>query len=124
VSTRESLPSVPAIPGVGSVAPTRPSSGAVGLWLLAVLAYGVGDVATTVAGVHTPGVVETNPVARWAFANSVVGGMVALKGLAFAAAYLLWRAAPQAHRVGVPLGLVLSGLAVTCWNLSVLAASW
>lgn len=122
MSTREWPPSVPSFPAQAWVSPARSASG-VALWLLALLCYGVGDVVTTVVGVHTPGVVETNPFARWAFARSVVGGMVALKGLAFAGAYLLWRAVPPPYRVGVPLGLALSGLVVTCWNMHVLVLS-
>lgn len=123
VSTREwppSLPSSPSLPTAASL-PALPASTAARLWLLALLSYGLGDVATTVVGVHTPGVVETNPLARRAFAHSVVGGMVALKAAAFAGSYLLWRLAPRGCRLGVPLGLALSGVAVTGWNLLVLA---
>lgn len=89
------------------------------LWLGAILFFGVGDVVTTSVGLSAPGVREVG-LLRSVITRHGVVAVVTLKLLTFAACYLLWRAAPQPHAVGVPLGLVVLGIPVTGWNVAVL----
>lgn len=89
------------------------------LWILAVLFFGIGDVVTTGVGLELAGVVEVHPVAAALFQQSTVATMVALKSIAFAGCYLLWRVAPSPSSVGVPLGLAVLGVTVTLWNSAI-----
>lgn len=90
------------------------------LWLLAVLCFGIGDVATTAVGLHVTGVVEVHPLAADGFERAVIASAIGLKAVAFGGCYLLWRLTPRPHCVGVPLGLTVLGTAVTLWNARVL----
>jgi hypothetical protein len=55
------------------------------VWLLAVLAYGVGDGMTTVAVVTSPIHTEANPVVAGVVGAFGTGGLLALKLVAFSA---------------------------------------
>jgi hypothetical protein len=94
------------------------------LWSLAVLVYGVGDLASTLAGIRL-GASEGNPVPA--------ALIDAAPGLLEAAALLtLWKAViilafaafawrlPSRYAVAVPVGLCLVGTAVVGWNASVI----
>jgi len=61
-----------------------PRSRFVQVWLLALLAYGVGDTVTTVAVMASPLYAEVNPVVSGAVAAFGTGGLLALKFAAFA----------------------------------------
>jgi len=89
------------------------------LWLLAVLFFGVGDTVTTAVGLGLPGVREVG-LFRSVITTHGLVAIVGLKLATFAVCYLLWRAVPRPHAVGVPLGLVLLGVPVTGWNVVVL----
>lgn len=93
------------------------------LWVIAVLFFGIGDVATTVVGLGTDGVVEAHPVAATLFEHSVFGTMIVLKSAAFGSCYLLWSWTPKPYSVGVPLGVAALGVGVTVWNSFVLAVA-
>ncbi|WP_247010537.1 hypothetical protein [Halorientalis litorea] len=89
------------------------------LWLAAVLFFGVGDVVTTGIGLDLTGVSEIGPLRSVVLRHGVFA-VVGLKLVTFAACYVLWRAVPRPHAVGVPLGLALLGVPVTGWNVAVL----
>ena len=91
------------------------------LWVLAVLTFGVGDVVTTVAGLGL-GAVESSPSGELVLRVAGVPGMIAWKAGALVLFAAIAAGAPREWRVGVPLGVVLSGTAVTTWNLLVVAA--
>lgn len=90
------------------------------LWGLAVAGFVVGDVATTLAGLSTAGVVETGPVVGPLLCRYGVAVIPLLKAVTVAAGYAAWRRLPSPHATGIPLGLALLGAVVTGWNLSVL----
>lgn len=96
-----------------------PSVGTV-LWVLAVLAFGAGDLATTLMGLNVAGVTEVGPVAGPLFSSLGPAGVVALKLVSLVGFYGIWRLIPHPHAVGVPLGLAAVGIVVTCWNLVVI----
>jgi hypothetical protein len=103
-----------------SVAPLRDRQAA--LWATGILCFGVGDLLTTVLGLQVDGVTERNAVPAVLIEQYGFAAMVGLKLLAFGGCYVLWRVARRPHRLGVPLGLALLGVAVTLWNLGVLLA--
>lgn len=90
------------------------------LWLAAVLLYGVGDTATTLAGFGADHITEAGPVVGGFVAHSGVGGLFVVKLLTFAGFYLAWRVLPPPGRAGIPLALSIVGACVTVWNLLVL----
>ena len=93
------------------------------LWALALLSFGVGDLATTLAGLAIPGVTEVGPVAGLLFRAFGIPGVVTLKVGALVGFYAFWRVTPRPYAVGVPLGLVVVGITVTCWNLVVIGVA-
>ena len=101
-----------------------PTSGTAGsdrtCWALGVAFFGVGDVATTAVGVGAAGLAEGNPVAALVLGHHGLLALAALKALALAGAYAVWRVTPAPYRVGVPFGLAAVGVAVTVWNLRLL----
>lgn len=92
-------------------------------WVAAVLFFGVGDVVTTVAGVHTGRAAEASPMVAWLLARYGPAAMVPLKVVTFAAFWAGWRLVPPPHRIGFPVGLTVVGVVATGWNLAVLAVS-
>jgi hypothetical protein len=90
------------------------------VWLLALLAYGVGDLATTVVGLSFGRAAEAGPLAAESLARGGFPGLVALKLATLLGFYLLWRVASTPGRVAIPLALAVVGVGVTLWNLSVL----
>jgi uncharacterized membrane protein len=103
-----------------SVVVSVPRRGAVGLWAVALLCFGAGDVMTTTVGLRMSGVVELHPLAAHLFRDSGLGAMIALKTAVFGGCYLCWKRVPEPHSVGVPLGLAILGVAVVAWNVRVL----
>lgn len=90
------------------------------LWLVAALFFGLADAATTGFGLSTALVAERSPTVGHAVEQNGMAAVLFLKLAVFAVAYALWRVVPRPHRVGVPLGLAILGVAVTGWNLGVL----
>ena len=91
------------------------------LWLLAVGFFGVGDLVTTAAGLRLSGIVEAGPLVGPLIDSYGVGSLVVLKCLALVGSYGIWRLTPPPHRIGVPLGLAVLGVAVTGWNTVVVS---
>nr|WP_255475239.1 DUF5658 family protein [Halapricum sp. CBA1109] len=87
--------------------------------MLAVLAFGLGDLVTTAVGLTTPGVVEANPFVAAFLGHSVLGALVALKSVSLLIFFAVWWVVPAPHRTGIPLGLATVGIVVTGWNLHV-----
>ena len=90
-------------------------------WLLVAVFFVLGDVVTTMIGLGLPGVVERNPAVVALLGAHGVAAMIGLKTLVVGVAYLVYRVAPHPHAVGIPLGFAVIGVAVTGWNLVVLA---
>ena len=93
------------------------------LWGVAVVAYGVGDLATTAVGLSTPNVSEINPFVASYVRQSGIFGIVLLKIGVFGLSYALWRITPRRFAIIVPLVLSVFGVTVTTWNLCVLFAA-
>lgn len=91
------------------------------LWYAAVSTFGVGDAATTAAGISV-GAVEAHPASEAVLGAAGVVGMVAVKVAVICLLYAAYRAAPEDINVGVPLGLVLIGSTIVGWNAAVIAA--
>ncbi|MFB6080117.1 MAG: hypothetical protein ABEJ81_03870 [Haloferacaceae archaeon] len=91
------------------------------LWLVAVLFFAVGDVATTSVGLGSGRIAEAGPVAAPLIGRYGIAALVALKVGTFGCCYLLYRVVPRPHDAGVPLGLATIGVVVTGWNLAVMA---
>lgn len=92
-----------------------------GLWLAAVLVFGVGDVVTTHYGMATyDAIYEAHPLSNIVIGLGGTGGIIVMKTLAFGLAYVLYRKAPANWRVGVPIGLIVLGALIVANNLYVL----
>lgn len=90
------------------------------LWVLAVALYGVGDTATTIAGLGAATVVEAGPIAGPFIERAGVGGLLLLKAGFLAVCALVWSVVRTPGRVGIPAALAVVGLVVTSWNLAML----
>jgi hypothetical protein len=95
----------------------------VALWVLAVVFYGVGDYATTIAATSRPDARERNPIVRRMFAApfSPLLSFALLKAAAFGCflvGYLFVGASPI--RPAIPAAVALVGVIVTAQNLRVL----
>lgn len=90
------------------------------LWTVALLGYGVGDLATTLIGLATGRGAEAGPVAAELVAEFGLLALVALKLSSLATFYLTWRLVAWPFRVAVPLAVAGVGLVVTVWNVVVL----
>ncbi|ERH09446.1 MAG: hypothetical protein J07HX64_01200 [halophilic archaeon J07HX64] len=98
------------------------------LWTLAIVLFVVGDWATTRYGLAQPGVVERNPLARWAIERFGVtvslfllkssALLVALAGYAYASG----AASTESYRLLFPVVIVLAGTVTTVRNLQVLVS--
>lgn len=94
-----------------------------GLWVAAVLLYGVGDTVTTLGGLTTADVTEAGPIAGPVIAAYGPLAFLLVKVGAFVFFYLVWRVLHTPARVAVPLALVVVGGGVTAWNVAVILSS-
>jgi hypothetical protein len=90
------------------------------LWGLALAFYGLGDLLTTLIGLHGGRAREVGVVASVLVDRYGVAAVFPLKLGALLLFYLLWRAVPSPHAVGVPLGVAALGILLTAWNTLVL----
>jgi len=96
-----------------------------GLWLLAALTYGFGDIVSTVYAVFmVPGVDEANPVVDALLSNFGIGGFLLFKLLVF---FILISISVQGARTEdrfsyywPPILATLLGAGLTLWNLSLI----
>lgn len=91
-----------------------------GLWILAVLGYGVGDLGTTLIGLTTGRGAEAGPVAAELVGGFGLLALLVLKLATFGTFYLSWRLVGPPVRVAVPLAVAIVGVLVTAWNVVVL----
>lgn len=87
------------------------------LWWLAVAFFGVGDLLTTGFATSAGIVDEGSPLVNAILATHGLAGLFALKVLAFACAYVVWRSLRPPQSVTVPLAFAIMGLGLTTWNL-------
>lgn len=92
-------------------------------WLLVVVFFVGGDLVTTGLGLRLHGVAEQNPILAPILTDHGFVAMLVLKGIVVAGGYLLYRYVPHPQDLGVPIGFAVVGVAVTGWNLAVLAAA-
>jgi len=86
-------------------------------WTIAVLTFGVVDVASTIYFVATTPAVESHPLVAAAIDATGLWILVPWKAAAFGLFYAAYRIAPRSWAVGVPIGLALIGSVVSVWNL-------
>jgi len=96
-----------------------------GLWLLAALTYGVGDIVSTVYAVFAvPGVDEANPIVDTLLANFGIGGFMLFKLLVFLVLISISvqgaRTADRFSYYWPPLVAAALGAGLTLWNLSLI----
>jgi len=90
-------------------------------WWVAVLSWGVGDIATTTYGLmQFDRSFEMNPFLAIAIAEFGVSAMILIKLVVLFVAVLCWRYCPSPHRLGIPLGISVVGIIVTAWNFQVI----
>jgi hypothetical protein len=98
----------------------------VGLWALAALTYGAGDILTTLAIVYTsPYVSEANVIVSSVVGSFGQGGLIAVKGVVFASCLGIsiqpFRTAPDEFLfVAPPAILSFVGVFITTYNLVLL----
>ena len=97
-------------------------SGFYGMWLVAALTYGVGDVlSTTYAVITVPGLIEGNPVVDTLLANFGLGGFLVFKLLVFLVLISISvqgaRSRERFSYYWPPMVMSVLGVALTAWNL-------
>ncbi|MEF8779632.1 MAG: hypothetical protein V5A46_02985 [Haloferacaceae archaeon] len=94
-----------------------------GLWLAAVLLYGVGDAVSTFVGLSLGGVAEAGPIAAPAMIGFGHAGLLAVKVAVFLSFLGVWAALRTPARAAVPLALATVGGLATAWNVIVIATA-
>lgn len=92
------------------------------IWGLALLLFGIGDVLTTVVGIGVFGASESAPLAAAAIGGFGLASLVVYKVAFIAVAGGVYYVCPRPYRQGIPIGLVLVGVAVVAWNCVVLGS--
>lgn len=90
-----------------------------GLWAVALLAFGLGDTATTAVGLSM-GAPEANPILGGVVGAHGLWGIVGLKAGVLAVGAGAYALLPRPEAIGVPAGLAVLGVCVTAWNAAVL----
>lgn len=91
-----------------------------GLWLLALLFFGVGDLVTTAFGLTAGTSAEANPVIAMLVERYGVAVLLPVKVAFLGSCYLGWRRLPIPYPIVVPAVLAALGILVTVWNINVL----
>lgn len=86
------------------------------LWAVGILAFGIGDMVTTIVGIRFRNLVEVGILTSPILDAYGLHAIVALKLLAFGLCLAMWKVVPAPYRVGVPLGIAVFGILVTLWN--------
>lgn len=93
------------------------------VWVLAALAFIVGDTASTAFGLHV-GLVEAHPVAASILTAGGYHGMLAAKTAVYTVAYVgTSMLPPTRYKIAVPASLLLIGVAITAYNLHLIAVA-
>lgn len=86
------------------------------LWGLALLSFGLGDLATSLVGISLGMAREASPIIAPLVADFGLPVLVLAKGSMLALSYLGWSVTPTPYDSAIPLGLVAIGVPVTVWN--------
>lgn len=86
------------------------------VWAVALLSYVGGDLVTTAVGLRYTPLAESGPLAAVLLAEAGFGGLLALKAWFVALMVILWASVPRPLSVSIPVGLALTGSAITLWN--------
>lgn len=88
------------------------------LWAAALVFYAGGDVVTTLVGLGLshPLIVEGGPVAGLGLQYFGTAAIVPVKLLVLIVFLGLWRLVPRPQAIGIPLGILVTGILVTIWN--------
>lgn len=90
------------------------------VWVVALVAYGIGDTITTLLGLRVDAVSEAGPVMGPVIETYGTVGLVVAKLALLGAFGAVWRIARPPSRVAVPLALAIVGVVVTGWNAVVI----
>jgi hypothetical protein len=90
------------------------------LWIVVLLGYGAGDLATTLVGLRAGRASEAGPVAAAVVSEFGLLSLVVLKLATLGAFYLAWRLLAWPTRAAIPLAVAGVGVFVTVWNVTVL----
>lgn len=91
-----------------------------GLWLLALLFFGIGDLITTMLGLTVGSSAEANPLIAMLVDRFGVVVLFPVKMLFLSGCYLGWKHLSIPYPRFVPGVLALLGFVVTLWNTGVL----
>ncbi|AAY24941.1 ORF 15 [Haloarcula hispanica virus SH1] len=89
-------------------------------WAVALLTFGIGDVATTHVGLQLDGVEEEHPLSEKVLGVGGTEAMIGVKAVAFALAWVAYQRTPEEYRAGIPIGLALLGVYIVANNAAVL----
>jgi len=89
-------------------------------WAIPILFYGFGDILTTLIGLRMQLATEAAPISALLIETHGAGFIYVTKICTLGLFYFLWKAVPHPHRIGIPIGLSLVGIAVTGWNIGVI----
>ncbi|WP_435334361.1 DUF5658 family protein [Haloarchaeobius sp. TZWWS8] len=93
------------------------------LWAIALLLFGVLDVAITVAALDLGVAGEGNPLVQGALHQHGLVVLPVWKAAVLVGFYTVYRQMPAPYDVGVPAGLAITGCGVMAWNVALLAVS-
>jgi len=91
-----------------------------GLWLLAIVFFGVGDLVTTILGLTVGSSTEANPIVAMFVERYGVAVLPLLKVVFLGCCYVGWKRLPIPYPIVIPAVLAVLGIVVTLWNASVL----
>lgn len=91
-----------------------------GLWLLALLFFGIGDLVTTALGLTVGSSTEANPLIAMLVDRYGVAVLLPVKVLFLGGCYLGCKRLPIPYPMVVPAALATLGFVVTIWNTGVL----
>lgn len=115
--------SLPSLGEWNSTTATFPAGSDRVLWTVAIVFYGVGDLATTLAGTRFSHVLEAGPLPALLLQHYSPVVLPVLKLSVFACCYGFWVVTPRPYNLGPPLALSVLGVLVTSWNLAVLVVA-
>jgi hypothetical protein len=92
----------------------------VGLWLLALLFFGIGDLLTTALGMSIGVSTEANPLVAVLVDRYGIAVLLPLKVVFLGGFYLAWKQLPLPYPTVVPATLAALGIVVTVWNAGIL----
>lgn len=89
-------------------------------WILGILLFGAGDIITTFFGIYIKNLGEINLIPSIILDKLGIQGLLLLKIITIYIFYILWRILPQKYRIGIPIGITITGTAIITHNLYIL----